>query len=67
MTFRAFRCPRIPVVQIRGFGKASGLFFEVAYRLRGSEVRVKTWTHVLVAFAQDFGVQAHIGQVRVDT
>ena len=68
MTFRAFRREDTPVVQIVGFGRASDPFFEVAYRLMGSKVQVRTWTHVLAAFAEHLGVQADISirQERVD-
>ena len=60
MTFRAFRREDTPVVQIVGFGRASDPLFEVAYRLMGAKVQVRTWTHVLAAFAEHLGVQADI-------
>lgn len=60
MSFRALVDKDIPVVQIVGFGRASDPLFEVAYRLLGSKMQVRTWTHVLAAFAEHLGVQADI-------
>lgn len=60
MTFRALREGDLPVVQIVGFGRASDPLFEMAYRIMGSRVQVKTWTHVLSAFAEHLGVRADV-------
>ncbi|MGQ9655056.1 MAG: FAD-dependent oxidoreductase [Thermodesulfobacteriota bacterium] len=69
MSFRALVEKDTPVVQIVGFGRASDLFFEVAYRVLGSRMQVKTWTHVLAALAEHLGVQAdiRIREERVDS
>ncbi len=60
MTFRAIREKNGPMMQIVGFGRASDPLFEVAYRIMGSRVQVKTWCHVLAAFAEHMGVRADI-------
>ncbi len=48
------------VVQIVGLARASDPVYEVAFRLVGSKIQTRIWTHVLTSLALHFGVPADI-------
>jgi pyruvate/2-oxoglutarate dehydrogenase complex dihydrolipoamide dehydrogenase (E3) component/anti-anti-sigma regulatory factor len=48
------------VVQIVGLARASDPLYEAAFRLVGSEIQTRIWTHVLTSLALYFGIPAEI-------
>lgn len=48
------------IVQIVGLARASDAVYEVAFRLIGSRIQTRIWTHVLTSLAIHFGVPAEI-------
>ena len=48
------------VVQIVGLARASDPVYEAAFRLVGSKIQTRIWTHVLTSLALHFGVPADI-------
>ena len=48
------------IVQILGLARASDPVYEGGFRLVGSKVQIRIWTHVLTSLAVYLGVPAHI-------
>ncbi|MDD5094799.1 MAG: hypothetical protein PHV74_10540, partial [Dehalococcoidia bacterium] len=60
VTFSAFRTEGETVVQILGLARANDPLFEAAFRVVGSKMQVKIWTHVLTSLATHLGVSPDI-------
>ena len=69
VSFSAYEGSRGTVVQIFGLARASDPVYETAFRLVGSKIQTRIWTHVLTSLALYFGVPADIAfeQECVDT
>jgi anti-anti-sigma regulatory factor len=68
VTFSSFRDGPKTVVQILGLARANDPIYEMAFRIIGSEMQVRIWTHVLTSLANYLGVPADVTlkAVRVD-
>jgi pyruvate/2-oxoglutarate dehydrogenase complex dihydrolipoamide dehydrogenase (E3) component/anti-anti-sigma regulatory factor len=60
VSFSAYRLHGTTVVQILGLARAGDPVYEGAFRLIGSKVQGKIWTHVLRSLAIHLGVPSHI-------
>ena len=60
VSFSSYEGHRGTVVQIVGLARASDPIYEAAFRLMGSTIQTRIWTHVLTSLAVHFGVPAHI-------
>jgi len=60
VSFSAHEGRRGPMVQIVGLARASDPIFEAAFRMVGSTIQTRIWTHVLRSLAMHFGVPAHV-------
>jgi hypothetical protein len=49
-----------PIVQILGLARAGDPIYEAAFRLVGSKIQTRIWTHVLTSLAVHLGVPADI-------
>ncbi|MEW6137714.1 MAG: FAD-dependent oxidoreductase [Thermodesulfobacteriota bacterium] len=49
-----------PIVQILGLARAGDPMYEAAFRLVGSKIQTRIWTHVLTSLAVHLGVPADI-------
>jgi pyruvate/2-oxoglutarate dehydrogenase complex dihydrolipoamide dehydrogenase (E3) component/anti-anti-sigma regulatory factor len=69
VSFSAYEESIGTVVQIFGLARASDPVYEAAFRLVGSKIQTRIWTHVLTSLALYFGVPVHItlDQECVDT
>ncbi len=55
VTFRAFEEAGHTILQIQGLARASDPIYELAFRLAGSHIQEKIWTHVLRVRSQIHG------------
>ena len=60
VSFSAHEGSEGTVVQIFGLARASDPVYEAAFRLVGSKIQTRIWTHVLTSLALYFGVPADI-------
>jgi len=60
VSFMAQEHDRGIVVQIVGLARAGDPLYEAAFRLLGSKIQTRIWTHVLTSLALDLGVQPMI-------
>jgi len=60
VSFSAYEESRGTVVQIFGLARASDPVYEAAFRLVGSKIQTRIWTHVLTSLALYFGVPVDI-------
>ena len=60
VSFSAYSEGDRTVAQITGLARAGDPIFEAAFRLVGSKMQVRIWTHVLASLAAYLGVPANI-------
>ncbi|MGC8603655.1 MAG: hypothetical protein ACP5VS_08215, partial [Desulfomonilaceae bacterium] len=60
VTFSAFKSDGKTTVQIYGLTRSNDPIFETAFRLVGSKIQIKIWTHVLTSLAAYLGVPPEI-------
>ncbi len=60
VSFSAQRSSEGTIVQILGLARASDPVYEAAFRLVGSKIQTRIWTHVLTSLALHLGVPADI-------
>ncbi len=60
VSFSAYRAEGRTVAQILGLARASDPVYEGGFRLIGSRLQGRIWTHVLTALATYLGVPAHV-------
>lgn len=60
VSFSAYRDGNRTVAQIFGLARAGDPIFEAAFRVAGSRMQVRIWTHVLTSLASYLGVPADI-------
>ncbi len=60
VSFSAYEGSRGTVAQIFGLARASDPVYEAAFRLVGSKIQTRIWTHVLTSLALHFGVPPDI-------
>ncbi len=60
VSFSAYEGGAGTTVQIVGLARASDPVYELAFRLIGSKIQTRIWTHVLTSLAVHLGVPAHI-------
>ena len=60
VSFSAFEADGETIVQIMGLARANDPIYEGAFRLVGSKIQVRIWTHVLASLAAHLGVPASI-------
>jgi anti-anti-sigma regulatory factor len=60
VNFSAFEAEGATIVQILGLARASDPLFEAAFRVIGSKMQVKIWTHVLASLSKHLGVPPDI-------
>jgi hypothetical protein len=60
VSFSAYQTGGGTVAQILGLARASDPVYEGGFRLIGSKVQVRIWTHVLTSLATYLGVPAHV-------
>ncbi|HMK35432.1 MAG TPA: FAD-dependent oxidoreductase, partial [Desulfomonilaceae bacterium] len=60
VSFSAHKSSSGTIVQILGLARAGDPVYEAAFRLIGSRIQTRIWTHVLTSLAVDLGVPADI-------
>lgn len=60
VTFSAFEAEGTVIAQILGLARANDPAYEAAFRMVGSKMQVKIWTHVLSSLATHLGVPAEV-------
>lgn len=60
VTFTAFKEDDTTVVQIQGIARASDPVYELAFRLAGSKMQVRIWTHLLESLAKHLEVKPNV-------
>ncbi|MGC9323677.1 MAG: STAS domain-containing protein [Desulfomonilia bacterium] len=60
VTFSAFEEQSVTTVKVVGFARASDPLYELGFRIAGSRLQEKIWTHVLASLADHFGVPAWV-------
>jgi pyruvate/2-oxoglutarate dehydrogenase complex dihydrolipoamide dehydrogenase (E3) component len=60
VSFAAHYTDNGTAVEILGFARAGDPVYEAAFRLAGSSIQTRIWTHVLSSLAAHLGVPAHI-------
>lgn len=60
VSFSAYKEGRRTVAQICGLARAGDPLFEAAFRIAGSKMQVRIWTHVLASLAAYLGTPADI-------
>jgi len=63
VTFSAYEEDGTTVAQVQSLARANDPIYEMAFRLLGSSIQEKIWTHVLTSLASHFNVN---GQVNVN-
>jgi anti-anti-sigma regulatory factor len=56
VSFTAFEDQGCTVAQVLGFARANDPLYELGFRIAGSKLQEKIWTHVLTSLAQYLGV-----------
>jgi pyruvate/2-oxoglutarate dehydrogenase complex dihydrolipoamide dehydrogenase (E3) component/anti-anti-sigma regulatory factor len=60
VNFSGYEAHEGTIVQILGLARASDPLYEAAFRLIGSRIQTRIWTHVLTSLATHLGVPAEI-------
>ena len=60
VSFSAYEGSEGTIAQIVGLARASDPVYELAFRLIGSKIQTRIWTHVLTSLALHFGAPADI-------
>jgi pyruvate/2-oxoglutarate dehydrogenase complex dihydrolipoamide dehydrogenase (E3) component/anti-anti-sigma regulatory factor len=60
VSFSGHQATKGTIVQILGLARASDPLYEAAFRLMGSKIQTRIWTHVLTSLALHLGVRPEI-------
>jgi hypothetical protein len=60
VSFSAFETNNQIIVQILGLARANDPVYEAAFRMAGSKIQVRIWTHVLTSLATRLGIPANV-------